>query len=407
MAYNLRRLLPIAAFVIAACQPEKPAEQVTTPPLVSDSLQPSVDSPGQEAFDAVDWMGKGLHEKATTDTTFQIDGKPYRLRLSAEADSTRMLRVETDGIVGTALAADSNFANNQLVKGPTGYYRVVLTTAAGQPVMRKEFRKSDFSKVVGADIVVVSAPMPPRFLGYYPELGGLAFWQEIAIPGSDVGSYVFFLLDMQGNVHNMSFGNHFGEGQADCDPLPAPHGGAFISCQQLLRAGRAALPLRKPHADLVLARFLSDSTLLTIYQYGEYIVTNDSLGNAESMVWKVPPHMRNKPNAFVLTLQGEKVARFQYNGFASNLGYYVPRTYVPATNTYYLLDEEGGYLRLLNKQSPAATQEVKFRQMTQFRPPVRPSEIQFYIDAEATRFEFYAEKDHPEQLRYRRVKLAS
>ncbi|WP_183403697.1 hypothetical protein [Hymenobacter luteus] len=389
-----------------ACQPSTPTEQVTTPPNTPNPVEAeAVAAPAPPAPNTTDWLSRTLPGRATTDTTFLIDGKPYRLRLSATADSARMLRIATGGIVGPALAADSNFARNRLVEGPTGYYRIALSTPAGQPVLRKEFQKPDFYQVAGADIVVVSEPTPPRFLGYYPELGGLAFWQEIGIPGSDVGSYIFYLLNRQGKVLEMSAGNEFGEGSADCDPLPAPRGGAFITCGKLLRAGHPPLPLQKPHADLVLARFLSDSTLLTIYQYGEYVVTNDSLGNPESMEWQVPPGMRAQPNAFVLNLQGRQLAQFRYEGFASNLGYSVPRAYVPATNTYYLLDSERG-LRLLPGQNPEATQEVKFRQMTRFQPPARPSEIRFFIEVEDARFEFYAEKNHPEQLRYRRVKTA-
>ncbi|RPD44567.1 hypothetical protein DNI29_20765 [Hymenobacter sediminis] len=403
MHSSVRGLLILAVSVFAACQPATPTEQVATPPTAPNPVE-TVAAPVSPAPNTTDWLSRALPEKATTDTTFLIDGKPYRLRLSATADSAHMLRIATDGIVGPALAADSNFARNQLVTGPAGYYRIALTTAAGQPVMRKEFRKPDFYQVAGADIVVVSEPTPPRFLGYYPELGGLAFWQEVGIPGSDVGSYIFYLLNRQGKVLEMSSGNQFAEGRADCDPLPAPRG-AFITCGKLLRPGRPPLPLQKPHADLVLARFLSDSTLLTIYQYGEYVVTNDSLGNPESMEWQVPPGMQSQPNAFVLNLGGRKLAQFRYQGFASNLGYFVPRAYVVATNTYYLLDLERG-LRLLPGQNPAATQEVKFRQMTRFQPPARPSEIRFFMEAEDARFEFYAEKDHPERLRYRRVKAA-
>lgn len=403
-----RRLFPflLAVGFITSCQPSTPTEQVATPPTTPKPTEAeAVAAPVLPAPNTTNWLGKTLPGKATTDTTFLIDGKPYRLRLSATADSARMLRIATDGIVGPALAADSNFARNRLVEGPAGYYRIALTTASGQAVMRKEFRKPDFYRAAGADIVVVSEPTPPRFLGYYPELGGLAFWQEVGIPGSDVGSYIFYLLDLQGRVRHLAAGNEFGEGRADCDPLPAPRGGAFITCHQLLRAGRPPLPLQKPHADLVLARFLSDSTLLAIYQYGEYVVDNDSLGNPESMEWQVPPGMRAQPNAFVLNLQGRQLAQFRYEGFASNLGYSVPRAYVPATNTYYLLDMERG-LRLLPGQNPEATQEVKFRQMTRFQPPARPSEIRFSMEVEDARFEFYAEKNHPEQLRYRRVKTA-
>ncbi|UOQ77481.1 hypothetical protein MUN84_01870 [Hymenobacter sp. 5516J-16] len=397
-------LVSLVTSLLIGCQPSSPAEQVATPPPVLDSVQLAI-IPAPTAPDTVDWLNRSLPGKATTDTTFRLNGQLYRLRLSATTDSARMLRIATDGIVGEALAADSNFARNRLVTGPAGRYQIVLTMAAGQPIMRKEFQKPDFYPVVGADIVVVSEPIPPRFLGYYPEVGGLAFWQEIGIPGSDVGTYVFYLLDLQGRVRELSAGNEFGEGRADCDPLPAPRGGALLTCGQLLRAGQPPLPLQKPHADLVLARFLSDTTVLTIYQYGEYKVTTDSLGHPESMEWQVPPRLRNQPNAFVLNLRGQPVARFRYTGFASALGYTVPRAYLPATRTYYLLDEEQRALRLLEQASPAATREVKFGQMSPFRPPRKPAEARLVLDAEASRYEFYVDKSQPSRIRYRRRPL--
>lgn len=396
----------MAISVVAACQPSTPTEQATAQPPTADSVTMATLPAAPAPPDTVDWLSRTLPGKATTDTTFQIEGKPYRLRLSATADSAHMLRIATDGIVGEALAADSNFARNRLVTGPAGRYRIVLTTAAGQSVLRKEFQKPDFYQVAGADIVVVSEPTPPRFLGYYPEIGGLAFWQEIGIPGSDVGTYVFYLLDLQGRVRGLSAGNQFGEGRADCDPLSAPRGGgALLTCGQLLRAGQPPLPLQKPHANLVLARFLSDTTLLTIYQYGEYRVTNDSLGHPESMEWQVPPRLRNQPNAFVLNLRGQPLARFRYTGFASTLGYAVPRAYLPATRTYYLLDEEQGALRLLEQANPVATREVKFGQMSRFQPPRKPVEARVVLDTEESRYEFYVDKRQPTRIRYHRRPL--
>lgn len=141
-----------------------------------------------------------------------------------------------------------------------------------------------------------------------------------------------------------------------------------------------------------------------LYNYGEYKTKSDSSG-LEGMSWQVPPHLRNKPNGFVLNLQGKQLAQFRFNGLGEGMGYYVRRAYVPAVQTYYLLDAERG-VRLLAKQNPAAPREVSFRQMTLFRPPQRPTEVQFTIRAATADFVFYADKAHPEKLRYQRLKTA-
>jgi len=180
----------MAVFLEGACQPEKPAERASAPPVPPDTL---VEAPAPVlpvVPDTVDWLARTLPGNAPTDKILQIAGKSYRLRLSATADSTRMLRAATGGIVGEAFAVDSNFVRNRLVQGPSGSY-VIQVLAAGQPIMRRRFQKPDFYVVAERAIVVVSEPAPPRFLGYYPELGGLAFWQQIGIPASDVGSYFF------------------------------------------------------------------------------------------------------------------------------------------------------------------------------------------------------------------------
>jgi len=205
-------------------------------------------------------------------------------------------------------------------------------------------------------------------------------------------------------MRELSFGNQFGEGHTDCDPLPAPGGKALLTCSRLLRPGQLPLNLQKPQADLALARFLSDTTLLVLYNYGEYKTETDSSG-LEGMSWQVPTHLRNKPNGFVLNLQGKQLARFRFNGLDEGMGYYVCRAYVPAVQTYYLLDAARG-VRLLAKQNPAATREVPFRQMTPFRPPQRPMEVRFTIRAEPADFVFHADKAHPEKLRYQHLKAA-
>ena len=336
-----------------------------------------------------------------TDTVLRIEGRLYHLRMRAIADSTQMLSAVTGGIVGEAYAADDDFASTKKVRGPEGHYSITLTDSAGRQVFRREFRKADFYRLVGPDIAVVAEPEPAVFLGYYPELGGLAFWQSIGIPQSDVGDYLFLLLDLRGQVLELSLSNSWGSGRVDCSPAPAPNGQALLTCATLLRPGRPPLSLEKPKANLMLARFLNDSTLLTLYAYGETHYEYEADSTVKSMDFVEPSQMRRVPNAFLTTVRGSKVASFRYNGAWDLLGYFVPRTYVHSLHTYYLLDENRG-LRLIDKHDPAATREVGFQQMTRFTPPQQPREVRFRVQSEMAAFDFFADQDNPERLRYRK-----
>ncbi|WP_169515120.1 hypothetical protein [Hymenobacter norwichensis] len=112
--------------------------------------------------------------------------------------------------------------------------------------------------------------------------------------------------------------------------------------------------------------------------------------------------MKRVPNAFLTTMHGTKLASFRYNGAMDLLGNYVPRIYVPKCQTYYLLDYERG-LRLIYKRNPAATREVLFQQMARFKPPQTSQEVRFQLDVEGSKMEFYADQNHPERLRYRKL----
>ncbi|UOQ64530.1 hypothetical protein [Hymenobacter volaticus] len=339
---------------------------------------------------------------SSADTILQIDGRLYHLRLRAIADSAHMLSAVTSGIVGEAFAADSNFVHNKRVRGPEGLYSITLSESTGRRVFHREFRKANFYSLVGADIAVVAEPEIPVFLGYYPQMGGLAFWQSVSIPQSDVGNYLFLLLDLRGQVRELSYGSALGYGSVDCTPCPAPNGQALLTCSKLLRPGKAPLSLLKPKSELALARFLNDSTLLTIYTYGEDVYEYEADSTLKSMRFVEPPQMKRVPNAFLTTVHGTKLAEFRYNGTLDGLGNQVPRAYVSKCQTYYLLDYERG-LRLIDKRNPAATREVIFQQMARFKPPQKPREVRFLMKEEVGDIEFYADQDHPERLRYRKL----
>ncbi|WP_022824759.1 hypothetical protein [Hymenobacter norwichensis] len=188
-------LFSVLHWGLISCNQSSPAaETATAPPVPADTTaQPLAPLP-KPAVDTTD-ISQLLLRTAVADTTLRIDGQLYHLRLRATADSAHMLTAVTSGIVGEAFAADNNFVRNQRVRGPEGVYSITLSEATdGRRVFRREFRKANFYSLVGPDIAVVAEPEIPVFLGYYPHLGGLAFWQSVSIPQSDVGNYLFLIL---------------------------------------------------------------------------------------------------------------------------------------------------------------------------------------------------------------------
>ncbi len=247
----------------------------------------------------------------------------------------------------------------------------------------------------------------PQFVAYNPSLQAFLFTLEFWVPESDVGGQCTLLLGLDGQVRDLSASNTFGGGDTDCTPQPAPNGQALLTCYKLLRPGKAPLSLLKPKADLALACFANDSTLLTVYAYGEWHYEYDPDSSLKSMAFLEPTHMKHEPNAFLTTVRGTELARFRYDGAQNILGFQVPRAYVPACHTYYLLDEPRRSLRLIDKHNPAATREIKFKHMRRFVPPQHGGEVRFRIQSETSHFEFYADPVHPERLRYQQLTPAN
>ncbi|QNH63802.1 hypothetical protein [Hymenobacter sediminicola] len=377
---------------LASCNQSAPgSERATAPPVAADTTaRPLAPAPAL-APDTINWMAPQRDPAGPADTTLLIDGRRYRLLLTAEPDSSRPL-----------LALWKHGTRTDTSRGIDAHYRIVLRDAAGKLVLDKQLRKPAFYAAASKDVVIEGVPRRPQLLAYAPAWQALVFAFDFWLEGSDVGEQCVLMLGLNGQVLELSNSNTYGGGGSDCMPRFSPKGQAMLTCNKLLLSGRKPISLLKPKADLVLASFLSDTTLLTIYAYGEnhYEYGPDSL--VESMYFEEPPQMRNVPNAFVLNLRGKPIARFRYNGYTDELGYYVRHHYLPQTNTYYLLDEERG-LRLLNKRQPTSPQEIRFRQMRRFTTPQRPREVQFRLQGTEVSFDFYVNQDHPEQIRYRKV----
>ncbi|GAA4036740.1 hypothetical protein GCM10022409_22070 [Hymenobacter glaciei] len=400
---------PLAAvFLLMAvsCNQTQHAETATPPkadaPVVATPARPRV------VRDTADVSQTSQYNEEGQDTSFWLGRQRYRLLLRAETDSTKPLVAVSEGLVGGAFADDtSTFAQTQRVRGYEGGQVITLLAPAGQPVFRRRLRKQDFFSVASRDIVTVSDPARPRFIGYHGPSQTLVFTLGIGIPSSDVGQQCVIMLGLDGQVRRLAPSYSSNWSAPDCAPRLLADG-TVLTCQELLGPDGRRVSLLKPKAELVAALVLSDSTLLTMYQYGEYRDRPVEGGNPLDVSagfyepeWAPDPRKRDSPNAFVVNARGQVRQRFRYQGFGGAMGYEVPRHYVPASHTYYLLDEERG-LCLLDKQRPTLARELLFRQMERFRKPLRPAEVPFSIETETSAFTFYADTLHPEKVRYQR-----
>lgn len=391
-AYASAILISLLNLGLFSCSQSPPATETATAPTVPpDSTAQPLVPPHAQPVDTTDWMAYRSFTAGPADTTLLINGQRYRLHLAAEPDSSQPL-----------LALWKHATRTDTSRGVDVRYHIALRDADGKVVLDKQFRKPAFYAAASKDVVIEGVPWRPQLLAYAPSWQALVFAFDFMIEGSDVGEQCVLVLGLNGQVQELSNSNTYGGGGADCMPRFSPNGQAILTCAKLLLPGRKPISLLKPKSDLVLAHFLSDTTLLAVYAYGENHYEYDADSSLQSMQFVEPPQMRAVPNAFVLNLRGKYLASFRYNGYIEALGYFVHRHYLPQTNTYYLLDHERG-LRLIDKRNPVSTREVRFQQMARFKPPQKPREVRFLMRGEVGDIEFYADQDHPERLRYRKL----
>jgi len=400
------------SFLTAACESRQPAEQSHTanPDATAAQMQSSVPAPAK--LDTADASRTNLGLRDGYDTTFFVGQQRYRLLLRAEVDSTKPLTAVSGGTVGPAFAQDtSTFNQTGDVIGYEGSQIITLLDPTGRQVFRRRLRKADFYGVASPDIVAVSDPYRPFFVGYHAPSQTLAFSLVIGIPYSDVAQQCVIVLGFDGRVRNLATSYTSTFDAPDCEPRVLPDG-TVLTCQDLLHPGGKQTTLLKDKSQIVAALLLSDTTLCAIYRYGEYRAqpVKSSGKQTDASVtadfndpgWEDDESRRNAPNAFVLdTKKGRVLKAFKYDGYQAAIGYEVPRSYLGQTHTYYLLDEERG-LYLLDKHSPAKATEVLFKQMQHFRKPQRPAEVRFLVKSLFSTFAFYVDPAHPTQLRYER-----
>ncbi|GGF03603.1 hypothetical protein GCM10011383_13300 [Hymenobacter cavernae] len=332
--------------------------------------------------------------------------------LRAETDSTKPLVTTSEGVVGPTFAADTSaFAQDGSVQGYEGSQLITLLDPAGRQVFRRRLRKADFYNVLSRDVVMVSNPERPRFIGYHAPSQTLAFLLDVGIPYSDVWQECVIVLGLDGRVRRLAASYTSNYESPDCEPRLLPDG-TVLTCQELLRLNERPVNLLKPKAQLLAAFPLSDTTLCTIYQYGEYHDRpGEALGTQMDATetagfyapeWVEDKARRNMPNAFISSLKGRVLKAFRYNGPEGTIGYDVPRHYIRQTHTYCLLDAERG-VYLIDKHNPSSVTEVPFSQMKHFQGPQRPSEMRFQVEALMAKYVFYADTAQPTQMRYQRI----
>ena len=326
------------------------------------------------------------------DTTIVLNGQTYHLRLAAETDSTQRLRTRYEPVPG----------HFEEARGYQGRFTFTLRDQHGQQVFRRQLRKNDFFSVAGEDIVTESEAFLPELMAYSAPFGALALTLDFMVPDSDVGSQVVVLLDLSGRVVRLSEGCIPGNGP-DCEPALSADGRSLLTGSELLRPRQPALRLARPTADMVGAFLLCDTTLLVVYTPGKAHLIR-TLGEPETYGRTPTPQQLRAPNAYVRhTRNGRVLRRFRYSGYYEELGFSIPRHYLPATATHYLLDEKRG-LRLVPLAPPAMPTELRFDAMARYTPPRKPAEVRFELQGSGTGFAFYVDTTSlMPRIRYQRL----
>ena len=361
-----------------------------------DEKRTVVASPAIPIFLPTDGPAPPAAAPAAPGIALAINGKIHHLLLRARTDSTRPLTTLT-----YFSDDDRDSQHSALVRGYDGSFTFTLRDAAGQRVFERQLRKADFAKVGTPDIVVESTVSAPVFLGYSAALRALIFTVDFAVPDSDDGFQAVLLLGLKGQVLRLSEGRGLGGGP-DCDAALAPGGRAVLTSSEIIRPNQTPLRLARAGADLAGAFFLTDSTVLAVYDPGKNqpVRLPDGLLSYERRATR---QQQQAPNAFVVSVaNGRTISKFRYRGYYEGMGYSVPHHCLPATNTCYLLDEKQG-LYLLPLAAPGAPVVLKFADMLRFASPQGPQEVRFEMQGEDAQFAFYADATHLRRVRYQRL----
>jgi hypothetical protein len=381
-------LILICGLLLISCNSHPPATVVQEKPAVPPPTAPPVVAPVPAVAlpDTVDVSSLYYHTtygKTAADTLLKIGEHHYRLQLQARPDSSQQLKM-------AAATPDSTTAAGEQADDAGPFYNVrytiTLLDSVGHRQFRTTFTKPSFYPVIGKELVLQSIAIRPEFIGYNGPRQLLLFRQEFGVDGTDWMADAFLAIDLKGKLQQLKADNDYGGGGADCRIQQSPDGRAILTCQELLLPGGRRQSLHKPNGLLVAARFLSDTTLLTVYDF----VT---VHQTQAEYYKSPiPSYRTAPNAFILSARtGKAIARFRYNGYHEELGYILPRQYAWQTKTYYLLDDKRRVIRIIPKEKPQLTHEVSVLQLPKFKAPRQQNELRVPLSTEGTSAMLYVD----------------
>lgn len=401
---------PAAAPVVAV--PSAPVAAAALPPDTADLTR---------AY-------QGNFSEFQADTLLQLGTRHCWLHLSQVADSTKPIEYAPAVMAGKYFAAPSDTAwRAHRVRGYEGTYTFTLRDSARRAVVfTKKLHKRDFLRTDKGELLTLSEP-DFRYQGYSSGLRALVFTAYFGLPSSDVANRTALLLDARsGQVQGIYRIGSASFEAIDCDPQVAPGGQAVLTCAgQLLRAGQPPLSLRRPHAEVRAARFLTDTTLLVVYGFGDYRPARREVKSASdggsplpvvdaavtavlsqpAMEFTSTPAQQRLPNAFVLSTSGRQLATFRYDGWLPDMGYSMPRHFAAATRSYYFLNGENDKpksLVVLPKTRPDSVLQLPLKALSKFQPPRRPQEVKFTISDGSYEYTFYADSAQPRRVRYAR-----
>ncbi|MBG8556360.1 hypothetical protein [Hymenobacter guriensis] len=404
----------VSVLLLTSCEQQRPVSQAPSAAVVppdstySVVLQPSPVAP-PPASDTTDVSRVRFGYRIGHDTTFYSGPQKYRLLLRAETDSTKPLVTTTQGTVGPAFADDtSSFAKTGRVRGYQGHVAITLFDAAGKQVFHRKVRKEELYSVASRDVVTVSELVPPMFVGVHAPSQTLVFSLDIGIPYSDVWQRCVLVLGFNGQVKRLATSYSSNWDAPDCEPRLLPDG-TLLTCEALVSPDGRQVSLVKPKAQLLAAFPLTDSTFYLLYRYGQYrpqlsVDTTETLNEFaitaafNDPAWAEDPHMKNKPNAFIINRRGNVRKTFRYTGVSGAIGFDVPRFYLPQTHTYYFLMESGG-LQTIDKHNAHQVTTIPLARLQTFRKPSKPTEARIVLN----NYAFYIDTLRPKQVRYQKL----
>jgi hypothetical protein len=338
------------------------------------AAKPSPPAPPVVAKDTASEEQGFLWEPIISDTLIKIEGKPFRLKLEAQPDTA-------DKLTWTETFTDEGELRKEDYAGINCIYTISLSDVQGKKIFSRRLSKMDFWDRVYKGIVIASDPDIPAFLGYTKHFKSLLFTLDFMLPESDWGTQCFFMLDLQGGLKEISESNNFGGGDIDCEPTVSGNGKAILTCNKILNARGRSVDLYREDRETILARFLTDTTVLVIYDYDP---------------------AKNPKNAVVLKTNGTAVTKFTYRGYYNVLGYVVPLYFLPETNSVYLLDERRAQLHVLSNRDPKKIVRHSFKEMAPFKGTQKRSEIKFEMETEESGHIFYLDRQ-TRRFRYQKL----